>query len=32
MGESFQVMVASKGIDPELVRKLNGLSFGTRNR
>lgn len=32
MGESFHMMVASKGIDSELVAKLNGLSFGTRNR
>jgi SAM-dependent MidA family methyltransferase len=31
MGESFHVMVASKGIDPETVAKLSGLSFGNRN-
>jgi SAM-dependent MidA family methyltransferase len=31
MGESFHVMVASKGIDPVAVAKLSGLSFGSRN-
>lgn len=31
MGESFHVMVASKGINPETVAKLSGLSFGNRN-
>ena len=30
LGESFHVMVASKGIDPETVAKLSGLSFGNR--
>jgi SAM-dependent MidA family methyltransferase len=29
MGESFHVMMASKGIDPAVVAKLSGLSFGT---
>jgi SAM-dependent MidA family methyltransferase len=29
MGESFHVMIASKGIDPAVVAKLSGLSFGT---
>ena len=28
MGESFHVMIASKGIDPQAVAKLSGLSFG----
>ena len=28
MGESFQVLVASKGVAPERVRALSGLSFG----
>jgi len=28
MGESFHVMVAGKGIDPDLVAGLSGLSFG----
>ncbi len=28
MGESFQVLVASKGIEPEKVQALAGLSFG----
>jgi SAM-dependent MidA family methyltransferase len=28
MGESFQVLVASKGISAELVSKLSGLTFG----
>ena len=27
MGESFHVLVASKGIDPEQVANLSGLSF-----
>ena len=31
MGESFHVMLASKGIGPETVAKLSGLSFGNRN-
>jgi SAM-dependent MidA family methyltransferase len=30
MGESFQVMVASKGIEKERVAALSGLSFGLR--
>jgi SAM-dependent MidA family methyltransferase len=30
MGESFHVLVASAGIDPEKVSKLSGLSFGRR--
>jgi SAM-dependent MidA family methyltransferase len=30
MGESFRVLVASKGVDPEAVRSLSGLSFGKR--
>jgi SAM-dependent MidA family methyltransferase len=30
MGESFHVMVASKGIDPEKVLALAGLNFGRR--
>ena len=28
MGESFHVLVGSKGIDPEVVSALSGLSFG----
>lgn len=28
MGESFHVLLASKGIDPEQVSRLSGLSFG----
>jgi SAM-dependent MidA family methyltransferase len=28
MGESFQVLVASKGVEPEKVALLSGLSFG----
>jgi SAM-dependent MidA family methyltransferase len=28
MGESFQVLVASKGLAPEKVRSLSGLNFG----
>ena len=28
MGESFHVMVGSKGLDPTAVAKLGGLSFG----
>ena len=31
MGESFHVMVASKGIDPSHVAKLSGLSFGSQS-
>jgi SAM-dependent MidA family methyltransferase len=27
MGESFQVLVMSKGVDPEKVRGLSGVSF-----
>ena len=30
MGESFHVLVASKGVAPEQVASLMGLSFGTR--
>ena len=30
MGESFQVLVASKGVEPEKVSALRGLGFGTR--
>jgi SAM-dependent MidA family methyltransferase len=32
MGESFHVMVASKGIDEEKVAALAGLSFGRKAR
>jgi len=32
MGESFHVLVASKGIDPNRVSELSGLSFGRRYR
>jgi SAM-dependent MidA family methyltransferase len=32
MGESFHVMVASKGIDEEKVAALSGLSFGRKAR
>jgi len=32
MGESFQVMVASKGIEEKRVATLTGLSFGSRDR
>jgi SAM-dependent MidA family methyltransferase len=28
MGETFHVLVASKGVDPEMVEALTGLSFG----
>jgi len=28
MGESFHVMIASKGVDPSAIAKLSGLSFG----
>jgi len=28
MGESFHVLVASKGVDEEKVRAMSGLSFG----
>jgi SAM-dependent MidA family methyltransferase len=31
MGESFQVMVASKGVERERVGKLAGLGFGRRD-
>jgi SAM-dependent MidA family methyltransferase len=31
MGESFHVLVASKGIEPEKVCTLAGLSFGRRS-
>ncbi len=30
MGESFQVLVASKGVDGESMERLSGLSFGRR--
>ncbi len=29
MGESFQVLIASRGVDPEKIARLSGLSFGT---
>jgi SAM-dependent MidA family methyltransferase len=29
MGESFHVLIASRGVDEHAVRKLSGLSFGT---
>ena len=32
MGESFQVLVASKGVELEKVESLSGLSFGRENR
>jgi SAM-dependent MidA family methyltransferase len=32
MGESFHVLVASKGVEKEKVARLAGLSFGTRER
>lgn len=32
MGESFHVMVASKGVDPELTASLAGLNFGQKGR
>jgi SAM-dependent MidA family methyltransferase len=28
MGETFHVLVASKGVDPKAVSRLSGLSFG----
>jgi len=28
MGESFQVLIASKGVAPETVESLSGLNFG----
>jgi SAM-dependent MidA family methyltransferase len=28
MGETFHVLVASKGVEPEIVERLSGLSFG----
>jgi SAM-dependent MidA family methyltransferase len=28
MGETFHVLVASKGVEPERVESLSGLSFG----
>jgi SAM-dependent MidA family methyltransferase len=31
MGESFHVLVASKGVAPERVSELSGLNFGIRN-
>ena len=30
MGESFQVLIASKGVEQERVESLSGLSFGRR--
>ncbi len=30
MGESFQVLIAGKGIEPEKVESLSGLSFGRK--
>lgn len=30
MGETFQVLVGSKGVSPELLNKLSGLGFGRR--
>ena len=30
MGESFHVLVAGKGVDPEKISQLSGLSFGRR--
>ena len=32
MGENFRVLLASKGIDAELVSKLSGLTFGKTTR
>ena len=32
MGETFQVLVASKGVEPERVTRLSGLSFETMSR
>jgi SAM-dependent MidA family methyltransferase len=32
MGESFHVLVASKGVEAEKVAALSGLNFGTSNR
>jgi SAM-dependent MidA family methyltransferase len=31
MGESFHVLVASKGVAEEKVQRLSGLSFGRRD-
>lgn len=31
MGESFHVLLGSKGIEPEKVSELSGLNFGARN-
>ena len=31
MGESFHVLIASKGVEPERVESLSGLSFGRRD-
>ncbi len=31
MGETFQVLIASRGIDPEKVSSLSGLTFGTES-
>lgn len=32
MGESFHVMIATKGVDPELTASLAGLNFGQKRR
>ena len=32
MGESFHVLIASKGVDPELTASLAGLNFGQKMR
>ena len=32
MGESFHVLIASKGVDPELTASLAGLNFGQKRR
>jgi hypothetical protein len=32
MGESFHVLVASKGVDKEKVAALAGLTFGLKGR
>lgn len=32
MGESFHVLIASKGMDPELTASLAGLNFGQKRR
>jgi hypothetical protein len=30
MGESFQVLIASKGVEQERIESLSGLSFGRK--